>query len=185
MRPAALVVPLCGALLAGCSSDAGEPRALPAVGTSATAEASPSQSPEVVAAPPEAQPDTLVAASQFARFFYAEVERAFIERDPEVVRRLSMPECSNCSAYVDSLTQLRDNDETAVGARRDIVLAESPGVRAGATIVSVVYNTPGAQRYDSAGKLIYEEEARQDAQVEMELVRRGNGWAVREIKSVA
>jgi hypothetical protein len=179
-RPVVLIV-LAAALVAGCSSEAAEPEPLPRVSASASPAASPSPSAQTAVVPPAAQAETLVGASQFARFFYAEVDRAFLEKDAGIVRRLSDPSCKTCAAYAQSIDLLASNGETIKGASREILVAESPGERDGATLVSIVYNTPGAQRYNASDELIYEEPGKQGAQAEMQLIRRDGDWIVREI----
>lgn len=170
---------LAAVLLVGCGSEPEQPRTLPPV--SPAPSASPSAEPEV---PPSAQAETPEGAAAFAEFFYQQVGRAFVEKDPEIIRRLSAPGCEACKLFVDSLTKLRDNNERASAFSFDVVFAEAPAATGTEVRVDVIYNTPDIQRFDSSGKVIYEEPAAQGEQVQMTLIRGGGGWLVQEVQSV-
>ena len=172
---------LVAALAAGCGEDQEQPQALPSVAvTTATTAPSPTSAP----VPTEAQAETPQGAAAFARFFYAEVQRAFAEKDPVIVERLSAPDCETCDLFVNSLTKLRDNNESASSVRYDIKAAESPAVEGDKVIVTVLYDGPAVQRFDAAGAVISEEPAVVDAQEQMVLVRGAEGWLVSEIQAV-
>lgn len=170
---------LSAVLVAACGSEPEQPRTLPPI--SAAPSPSASAEPEV---PPSAQAETPEGAAAFARFFYEQVGRAFAEKDPEIIRRLSAPGCEACTLFVDSLTKLRDNNERASQFSFEVVFAEAPAPTGEEVRVDVIYNTPDIQRFDASGKVIYEEAAAQGEQVEMTLTRGGSGWLVKEVRSV-
>jgi hypothetical protein len=171
---------LAAALLTACSSESEEPKALPPVTTSPTVAAS----EPADAVPPAAQEQTPEGAAEFARFFYAEVRRAFIEKDPEIIRRLSAPGCEACDRFVASLTKLRDNNERTSDFAFEIVVAEAPASDGPEARVDVIYNSPTIQRYNASGEVIYEEPAAQGAEIQMTLTRAPEGWLVQEVESV-
>lgn len=175
MAPLLVVVAVVGA----CSGDEEQPRALPSAAPTAAA-----PTPTAGPVPTEAQAETPEGAAAFARFFYAEVQRAFAEKDPAIVERLSAPSCETCKLFVASLTTLRDNDESASPVRYDIKAAESPAITGEEAIVTVLYDGPAIQRFDAAGAVIREEPAVVDAQEQMLLVRGPRGWLVSEIQAV-
>lgn len=139
---------------------------------------SPSASPTVSAVPTAAQAATPEGAAAFARFWYAEIERAFVERDPEIVRRLSAPGCAACSRFVASLTNLRDNNERTEGVVYMIVAAEAQAISGNTTRVAVVYNGPPTVRYDASGQVIRREPAATMVAEELGLIRSGESWLV-------
>ena len=109
----------------GGSSESG-PRVLPSVSVSPSASASASAVPTGINAP------TAQGAADFVRFFYAEITRAFAERDPSAVQRLSTDSCDTCRQYVTSLTKLRDNALVIVskfGKRCDVLTTGVARVR--------------------------------------------------------
>lgn len=167
------------ALTAACSSEPEEPQALPSV--SPVASASPSAAPAVV--PPSAQAETPQGAAAFARFFYAEVQRAFAQKDPGIVQRLSAPGCEACRLFDASLTALRDNNERVTPVEFEIVAAEAPAITGPTARVDVIFNTKAVQRFDATGKLLYEEAAAVNDEVQLTLVRSGSSWLVQEVQA--
>ncbi len=176
---------LCGAvaavLLTGCSSEAGQPRSLPPVDT--TPNSTP-RAPATAAVPTSAQASTPQAAAQFARFFYAEVERAYREKDPEIVRRLSAPGCVACSRFLESLTAIRDKGETVTPVVYEIVSAEAPAISGREARVDVIYNSPAITRRDRTDAVIAREPGVKNFEEQVTLVRGGSGWLVRAVKAV-
>lgn len=172
---AALLVALT--LSAGCGGEEEKPSSLPPV-TSA-----PSATPSATSAvPPSAQAETPQAAAAFARFFYAEVERAFNSKDPSIVEALSAPGCEACDLFAGSLTALRDNNERITPVDFEVVFAEAPAFSGPEARVDLAYNTVAVQRFDASGELIYEEPATKNDQVQLTLVRSGSSWLVQEVQ---
>lgn len=166
---------LAGALVAGCSSEAEEPEALPSV----TSAPSASPTPAAAAVPPAAQEATPQGAGAFARFFYAEVERAWAEADPEIIRRLSAPGCESCQLFIDSITNLREDGGRITPVTYEIKAAEAPALTGDEARVTVIYDSPAIQRFDGAGNLLREEPAVTNFEEELRLVRGDGGWLVR------
>lgn len=166
-------------LSAGCSEEAEVPRSLPAVSAAPSPVAS-----ALPSVPPSAQAQTPQAAAAFARFFYAEVERAYREKDPAIVARLSAPGCSACDRFVKSLTALRDEGETVTPVSYDIIAAEAPGFSGPEARVDVIYNSPEITRRDRAGKVIATEPDVKNFQEQLTLTRAGNEWLVKAVTVV-
>ncbi|MCA1712219.1 MAG: hypothetical protein LC789_11525 [Actinobacteria bacterium] len=169
--------------LTGCGgSSAEEPQSLPTLESVA---ASPSPSPSaVVAVPPEAAGETPQAAAEFAKFFYKQVERAFATKNPGLISRLSLPTCETCAVYVESLTELRDNNESVEGGHFTVTSAVSPGAINGVTPVDVSVNFSGSVRKDSSGKVIEQEEPMNRVEEELQLKRSSGVWIIAEIKRI-
>ncbi len=166
------------ALLAGCSQDDPPASTLPPLSV-APSPSAPSAEP----VPTAAQAATPQGAAEFARFFYGEIVQAFKARDPDRIAILSASDCEACQAYVDSLTSLRDENESV---RFDIVVvaAEAPGGDTTNTArVTVIYNSEGSIRYNANGTEIAREPARRNAEQTLTLVRTGGTWKVQEVTS--
>ena len=176
VRTAAL---LCAVLLAGCSSESERPTTLPPV--SAAPSASASAAASVV--PVKAQAETPEGAAAFARFWYEEIGRAFADKDPEIIRRLSAPGCETCGLFVSSLTKLRQNDERTTAVIYDIVFAEAPAIDGSEARVDVVYDSPAIKRYDASGKIIREEPAVEGFAETLVLDRSSGRWLVSEVRA--
>jgi predicted lipid-binding transport protein (Tim44 family) len=167
---------LCAVLLAGCSSEREQPRTLPPV----SAAPSPSAS-EAAPVPSAAQAETPEGASAFARFFYAEVQRAFAAKDPEIVRRLSAPGCKACDRFITSLTNLRDEGGRVTDVLYDIKAAEAPATDGQTARVTVIYDSPAIQGFDAQGNVVREEPAVTGFEEQLDLVRGAGGWLVQEV----
>jgi len=165
----------------GCADE--EPAATALPPASSAPSASVSSAPSPVAVPSAAQAETPQGAAEFARFFYAEVERAYRERDPDVVARLSAPGCEACSRFVDSLASSRDNNERVEGVVYEIRMAEAPARSSSRTVVAVVYDGPEAVRYAADGAVITREPAVTSFEEELELIRTGRSWLVQEVRA--
>lgn len=178
LRTVAGVLALTAAL-AGCSGDPQAPSTLPSL-SSAPSAASPSASPS----PSGINAPTPEGASAFARYWYAEIQAAFANRDPDRLRVLSAPGCVACDQYVRSVTRLRDENERVDNYRIEIVAAEAPALADASTAeVTVVYNTDGATRYDSQGNVVREDPARQLVEQTLILSRSGSSWKVAEVRT--
>lgn len=161
------------ALLAGCSQDDPPASTLPPLSV-APSPSAPSAEP----VPSAAQAATPQGAGEFARYFYEQVEQAFVDRDPERVRRLSAPGCRTCADFIESLTRLRDNGERVDGAVYDILAAEAPSSNGETTTVTVIYNGPPVVRYAADGTIIAEEPEVRFMEEELVLVRAAGAWLV-------
>lgn len=169
---ARLLTPLLivAALAAGCGEDEEQPRALPSVAASSKTAPSPTPAP----VPTEAQAETPQGAAQFARFFYAEVQRAYELEDPEIVETLSSSECQACRRFIASLTAIRDEGETVTPVRYDIVAAEAPALTGPEVRVDVIYDSPKIIRKEADGAMISTEPGVKNYQEQLLLVRSGS-----------
>src|SRR3954453_18268511 len=97
-------------LSAACGgSSGGQAKTLPPVSSSPAAATSPTAVPTGINAP------TPEGAADFVKFFYGEVSRAYVERDPDSIRALVLPSCKTCKRYIDTITELRDKNERFEG----------------------------------------------------------------------
>ena len=134
--------------------------------------------------PPSAQAQTPQAAAAFARFFYAEIGKAFGERDPARVEALSDPTCEACRLFIDSIAELRDKNQRVTPVNFEIVLAEAPGLEGEQARVDVIYNLAPVQTTDASGKQIAEDPGAQNREVQLTLVRAGTSWLVKAAEAV-
>ncbi len=170
---------LVALLVTGCGGDSEQPAALPPVVTTQTPTTAPS--PTTAPVPTEALAETPQGAAQFARFFYAEVERAFAEKDPSIVERLSAPDCGACDRFTSSITSLRDNGGRVTDVIYDIKVAEAPATDRATALVTVIYDSPAIQGFDAQGNQVREEPAVTDFQEQIELIRTPDGWRVQTV----
>jgi hypothetical protein len=182
MRALALALAATGAL-AACGGSSGGARTLPAV-TSSPAASPSATAPAVAAVPAEATAATSAGAEAFAKFFYAQVQRAFEAKDPEIVRVLGAPGCGACDAYVASITKLRDNNERVEGYALTVFDAIAPAVTGPRARVDVSWTAPVVKRLDANGKVIRTEGPFRRVNEQVELLRSGDQWRVQAIKSL-
>ena len=164
--------------LTGCSGDSGgEPQSLPPVTPGPTTLApSPTTSPS-------AYPQTPQGAADFARFVYAEIDRAYQTRDPEVIRPLFADACAACKNFVTSLERIRERGLTVDGRAARVVSAESPGSEL-PQVVTVQLDYGGIRFLDPLGQVVAEEPAG-EFQDEMTLERAEASWLVTSINRVS
>jgi hypothetical protein len=166
--------------LVACSDDPGEPSALPTLGSSPSASAS----PEPEATPTGMNAPTPEGAAEFARHFYSQVELAYQRKDPNLIQRLSAPGCVACERFVASVSRLRDNDERVEGLLYEISFAQAPATHGKEARVDVIYDGPEVVRYDSEGRVVNREPGAVKAEEQVNLVRSpSGGWLVAEILS--
>lgn len=169
---------LVAAVLAGCSGEDPPAVTLPPLSV-APSPSAPSAQP----VPTAAQAATPQGAAEFARFFYAQIEQAFVTRDPDRIAVLSASGCEACQAYIASLTSLRDENES-VRFDLEVIAADAPaGDMSTSARVTVIYNSGGSIRYDANGAEIAREPARRNAEQTVMLVRIDGTWKVREVTS--
>jgi hypothetical protein len=164
--------------VAGCGGAAGEPQALPSLSVAGSPSASPRPFPTGIQAP------TADGAADFVRFFYGQIERGFAVRDPQLVASLSLPTCTACGNYIRSMTKLRDNNERAEGFKITLKSAVAPADAGHEARVDVNWSYPGATRYDESGKVIRKEPATRGIEEQVDLVRVGDEWRVKEIHRI-
>jgi hypothetical protein len=157
--------------LTACGDSSAEPRVLPSL----SAPASPSASP--IPTGPAAAHD----AAEFARFVYAEIERAFIERDPAIVEAISTPQCESCRRFIDSIAGLRDSNGRVEGYRITVRTAVAPADSGTTARVDVIRDSTASVEYDAAGKVVSREPGYRGIEEQMDLVRQGATWRVTSI----
>lgn len=183
MRGQVLTLLLAVTLAAACSSAVEEPPPLPRIPSeSATPTEEPAALPAAV--PSAAQAETPEGAAAFARFFYAEVERAYEEKDPDIVRALSAPDCRACARFMQSVADLRDTGGRTTGVIYNIRSAEVPALTGEGARVTVIYNSPAIQGLDANGMVVHEEPAVVNFEEQVELLRATTGWLVAAVKVV-
>ncbi len=168
--------------LVGCSGggDGSAAATLPPVSQTPTPSASPTAS-----VPAEAQEATPEGAAEFAGFFAEEVERAYKERDPEIVRKLSDPACTTCQQYISSIEAIRDAEaEISDSYSVEVVDAAAPGQGAGAstTQVTVILRVGEFVVTDPSGQELAREAADEELVQDIALRRNGDRWLVTEVR---
>jgi hypothetical protein len=172
------------AALAACGGSSGDkPRTLPAITSSPSTSPVAAPTPEADV-PAEAQPATSAGAEAFAKFFYAQTNRAFNDKNPDLVRLLSAPGCGACDAYVQSITLLRDNNERVEGYAVNVFQAVAPIVTGPEARVDVSWSATLTTRYDANGKVLTREGPFRRVNEEVRLVRVRDQWRVVSIKSL-
>lgn len=182
MRALALTLALTAAL-AGCGgSSADKPQTLPPVTVSPSASPSPAASP----IPSGINAATPQGASEFVKYYFAEISRAFRLRDPAIVQNLSLPTCKTCKLYVDSIGGIRDRNERFVspGFRFTFAVAPADTGRGATARVDIGYVYGGGVFYDAGGKVLARE-PREALEEQVALARGEAGWRVATIKRVA
>jgi hypothetical protein len=165
------------ATLSGCGgSSAGQPRTLPAV----TATTSPSAAASV--APTGIQAPTPEGATEFAKFFYAQITRAFATKNPKLVQDISLPTCKTCGLYRKSVTLVRDRNQLVTGGVFAVTFAAAPATEAMATArVDVGWNFSGATFYDKTGRVVERHAPQRGVEEQVRLLRQGDHWMVAEV----
>lgn len=164
-------------LAAGCSGG-GDGEASPTLPPITEA---PSESPSAAAVPSEATAATPEGAAAFVRFFYAQVEKAYRSKDPELVSALALPGCSACERFETSISSLRDEGQRTEGLIYDIVTSVAPPIDGDAARVDVVYNGPEVVRYDAAGNVVNREPAAEFVNEQVDLRMVDGSWRVVEV----
>jgi hypothetical protein len=183
MRALALTLAAVAAVSACGGSSSGQPKTLPPVTTSPIAAATPSAA-AAADVPAAAKAPTSAGAEAFAKFFYAQTNRAFNEKNPELVKALSAPGCGACDAYVGSIQRLLNNNERVEGYAVNVFFAVAPEVGGDTARVDVSWSVPLIKRFDAQGKVFRTEGPFSRVNEEVGLLRVGDRWLVHSIKSL-
>ncbi len=176
---AVTVVAVCAALAAGCSSDPQLPSTLPALTGDPSAVPTVSPLPSAISAP------TPQGATEFARYFYAQVSEGFQRQDPSLVSRLSLPSCKTCANYVASINTVKEQGLKVEGGEFELFLAVSPAQEDPSQArVDVGWNFRRVVYKDSSGAIVDEGEPVQGVEEQVDLVRDGGQWRVKNITRV-
>lgn len=156
-RWAVLMVGVLGSplLLTACGGGDSGSKPLPPLPSLST-HGSPSSSPTSASTHPSAAvspfPATSQGARDFTRYLYAEINRAYAAKDPEIVRPLFAPGCETCDRYTHTLEGLRSGNVTASTSDQVVISAETPGAGVGPQVhVMVTVRSPGAVFTDRDG----------------------------------
>lgn len=183
MRALALTLAAVAVAGSACGGSSEEPRTAPPVSASPAATASPTP-PAASDIPPAARAATSAGAEAFARFFYEQTQRAFETKNPDLLRAISAPGCTACERYIQSVTQLRENNERVENYAVTVLLAVAPAVTGDTARVDLSYALPEAIRYDAAGKVITREGPFTRVDVQVSLIRSGDRWLVQQTKAL-
>lgn len=117
------------------------------------------------------------------RFAYAEIDRAYAERDPDIIRRLAEPTCSGCSNFIGAVERIAREGLSVEGARSRVLSAETPGGQTGTVEVVTRSSFSGLVLRDREGNVVLSE---QPAELELDftLLRKESGWSITRIVSV-
>jgi predicted lipid-binding transport protein (Tim44 family) len=172
-----------GLLLTGCSGEAADtPGAtLPPATSTPSASATATAADEV---PPEAKAATPEGAAAFVRHFYERIERAYAERDPEVLRPVVDADCEACNGLLAAVARLRDDNNTLASPYRitvkDVVV---PGLEAGQTevVALAIFDESELVRLDESGVEQARLPALSGVAQDVRLMRVGESWRVEEV----
>jgi hypothetical protein len=162
--------------LAACAEELERPPTLPAL-TEA-----PSVSPSPQATPTALDAATREGASAFARNWYTQVEAAYASKDPSLLEPLSATGCEACTAFMESIAQLKRDGGRVEGLSYQLRAAEARPFEGDAAVVDIVYDSPETVSYDSFGAVDLREPAVMFAQESMRLTRSSGAWRVAEIE---
>lgn len=160
-------------------SSSGVARTLPPVTTRPTTSVSAQPVPSGIAAP------TPEGASQFARYFYAQITHAFATKDPSLIEAISLPTCKTCALYAGSVALVRAKNQRVQGGEFAITFAASPpDAKSLSSRVDIGWNFAGATFYDSSGKVIERHPPQRGVEEQVQLLRSGDRWVVAEVTRV-
>ena len=171
--------PTLSPLPTASSTPTGSPTA-----SSPTTAASTSATPPATAgsgAPPPDTPFTREGAESFARYWFAEFDRAYAQLDPSIIAAISTNECVSCKAFQRDLRQTKAAGQTYRGGEgllKDVVSAPLNGQSA---IVLVVYATKELQVVDSSRLVVQSLPAQGKIVVNIDLRWRQTSWVVAEV----
>jgi len=167
------------AALSACGGSSGQPKTLPPVTTRPSASvAAPSAAATGINAP------TPQGATEFAKFFYGQVERAFATRDASLIASISEANCKSCNNLISSIKAAIEKHARIEGFHVTVTTAVAP-VTAGTTArVDIVRNSDGVTFLDPDGQVLAHEAPLHGIEERMDLVRGHTGWRVAQITRV-
>lgn len=177
----ALVLTLAAtSALAGCAgSSAEQPKTLPAVTASPSPTAvAPSAAPTGINAP------TPQGATEFAKFFYVQLEQAFATRNVALIAEISEPGCQSCNNLINSIKSAVDQRARIEGFHVTVTTAVAPAITGPTARVDVVRDSNGVTFLDANGKVLAHEPPLRGIEERMDLVRVPDGWRVAQITRV-
>ncbi|MGL5859389.1 MAG: hypothetical protein ACRC35_13475 [Angustibacter sp.] len=136
------------------------------------------------AVPKQARAHTLAGAQAFAEFYEAQVNRAWMKPDPELIRPYALTECRGCRYYLDTAEYLKENllrYESEPGSVSSV--AYLPGSTKDKAVVGVnlVENATNIVGVD--GKIVRRFE-RKTVALEFEMVWTENRWLLSRVHEI-
>lgn len=171
-RPAALLIAAI-ALASACTGSSGKPQVLPSITATPSATATP------VVVPSAATVHDSFGAAAFVRFYYAQLNEAWGNGDPDALAGLSSSECGTCANYVKAAEKFRDDKQHVQGASVHIVSAEAPPEQNGIVAVDVFFDEPARSIVDAAGKTVRSFAKSGTLHWTMYVQRTAAGWVLR------
>jgi hypothetical protein len=165
-------------MLAGCSSDPVPPATLPPLTSSPTPSPTPVPTPTGINAP------DAFGASAFTKHFFAQVNQAYSQRDPELIRVLAAVDCETCENFMADIARLIKERRRVEGGAFELLFAESPPPEDGVAIVEVAYSNSATRELSESGSVVKTYPARPRTFGQVRLDRTPSGWAVRAIREV-
>lgn len=166
------------AALSGCAGDLERAPTLPPLTVTPSASPSAQPTPTGIDAP------TPEGATAFARYWYAQLEVAYVRKDASLVEDLSAEGCNACRAFTESIRQLERDGGRVEGLAFRLRIAEPRLVERDIALVDVVYDAPETVSYDAAGTVDLREPAVMFAEESMQLVRNSSSWLVAQVEPV-
>jgi predicted lipid-binding transport protein (Tim44 family) len=172
MRALALTLAATAAVVSACGGSSGEPRTAPPVSTSPASASTPSPEATGIDAPgPQ-------GAAAFARFFYAQIQRAFETGDVSVLQKYSRSECETCQNFISSVNGTRAAGGRVEGYKITVLTAVAPADTGATARVDIVRNSTESIEYDKHGKVVDRAAGHKGIEEQMNLVRVNNSWQV-------
>jgi len=183
--PAAVLALTAAALLAGCSGDPEPvPTALPPLPSASPSPSSSPPSASPVPLPTEARAATPRGASEFAKYWFNELNMAYMTRDSTRVSRISAKGCKSCVNFASSVEALKREGHTVKGNAFDVKFAEAASAaNSGVTLVDVTYTIPGQTEYSSTGQVVRRVPPAGRADFVVSLERSLGSWRLKEIQT--
>ena len=198
LRPFWVLMALLSTLgaVSGCS---GAPSASPTLSPLPTASSTPTGSPTASSpttaastsvtspatagsgAPPLDTPFTREGAESFARYWFAEFDRAYAQLDPSIIAAISTPTCVSCQAYLRDLRDTKAAGQSYQQGERALLFVVSALFEGNSTSVLVTFATKELLVVDASGVVIQRLPAEPKVVVDVDLSRRGTSWVVREV----
>jgi hypothetical protein len=162
----------CVVLVAACGGNS-KPQVLPTLPPPPTASATP------LDLPASARPGTSRGLDAFVRYFFEQLNASFETQNPELIRRLSSPDCATCENYARSLGM--DGNHILGDTFTNLEVA-APPVQSAGTIVEVVGSIAARQLADANGRVVKRLPSGGRFHFQVNVLRTGSAWSVRGIR---
>lgn len=171
--------PTLSPLPTASSTPTGSPTA-----SSPTTAASTSATPPAAAgsgAPPPDTPFTREGAESFARYWFAEFDRAYAQLDPSIIKNISTADCMSCLAYQTNLNQSKAAGRSYRGGETLLRYVVSAPLADDKAIVLVNYEAKELLVVDASGQIVKRLPADAKVVVNIDLRRSSSSWLVAEV----